>query len=151
VFYYFLVDGTILFPRIFPPFFSFVLKSLAFYLYFAGLGQLSEIPLGSAHVSCMAYISSYVLIINFFLFTFFWISVELPIFVEDPQGASVILTSPEPALEREPLDLIEWAIEFASDENRERFLQESGTPIPPKEYLEVYRLQKAQALLAAKL
>jgi hypothetical protein len=142
VFYYFLVDGTILFLRIFPPFFSFVLKSLAFYLYFAGLGQLSEIPLGSAHVSCMAYISSYVLIINFFLFTFFWVSVELPIFAEDPHGASVIVSSTESELEIEPFDLVEWAIEFLSEENRE-VLRLEGHEIPPKEYIEVYRFKKA--------
>ena len=146
MFYYSLVDGTILFLRIFPPFFSFVLKSLAFYLYFAGLGQRSEIPVGSAYVSCMAYISSYVLIINFFLFTFFWVCVELPIFVEDPHGASVIVSSPESELEVEPFDLVEWAIEFLSEENRE-VLRQQGHAIPPKEYIEVYRFKKA--LIAA--
>jgi len=125
VFYYSLVDGTILFLRIFPPFFSFALKSLVFYLFFVGLGQRSKISLGSVNVSCMAYISSYVLIINFFLFTFFWVSVDNPVVIKDS------------SLENNPLivpfDFIEWVTESLSEENKELFKSIWGFPVPTKE------------------
>ena len=76
MYYYFLVDGSICIFSIFPPFFSFVLKYLRYFLYFAGLERLPKISLGSTHVFSLAYISSNVLIINFFLLAFFWFSVE---------------------------------------------------------------------------
>lgn len=76
MYYYFLVDGSISFFSVFPPFFSFVLKYLQYFLYSAGLELLPKISLGSTNVFGLAYISSYVLIINFFLLAFFWISVE---------------------------------------------------------------------------
>lgn len=76
MYYYFLEDGTIPFLGLLPPFFSFVLKCLLYYLYFAGYAQHSKISLGSTHVFGLAYISSNVLIINFFLLAFFWVSVE---------------------------------------------------------------------------
>ncbi len=44
----------------------------------------SKISLGSTYVPCLAYISSYVLIINFFLLAFFWFSIESPIVEASP-------------------------------------------------------------------
>ena len=76
MYYYFLVDGSISILDFFPPFFSFVLIYLLYFLYFAGLEQPPKVSLGSTYVFSLAYFSSYVLIINFFLLVFFWFSVE---------------------------------------------------------------------------
>jgi hypothetical protein len=76
VYYYFLVDGTIYLFIFFPPFFSFVLKFLVSYLFSVGLEQLSKVSLGSINVFGLAYILTNVLIINFFLFAFFWVFVD---------------------------------------------------------------------------
>lgn len=99
--YYFLVDGTISILSLFPPFFSFVLKYLQSYSHFVGYVPHSEISLGSTYVFSLAYIPSYVLIINFFLLAFFWFSIE-PIIEEVlPGEASPIDISIE-ALEVQP-------------------------------------------------
>ena len=96
----------------------------------------SKIPVGPTYVSCMAYFSPYVLIINFFLFTFFWVFVEYPIFVEEVSSIdSILKTEPEP----EPFNFVDWALENLNDENRE-MLREHGCELPTREQV---RLAKA--------
>lgn len=97
MYYYFLVDGSISILGFFPPFFSFVLKYLLYFLYFAGLEQLPKVSLGSTYVFSLAYISSYVLIINFFLLAFFWFSVEPTNFEISSEPIEILIEELTPA------------------------------------------------------
>ena len=115
---YFLVDGTFSILKLLPSFFSFVLKFLVYYLYFVGYVLLPTLSLGSTYVSGLAYIFAYVLIINFLLFAFFWVFVDVNTLVTSHEhnfDNSIAVSPPLPPIKMGSFPFHEIDIEINLD------------------------------------